>query len=101
VEILETTVRKRTVFSFTLNNGFTETISIPHDEEVTEEFADGRKTVTYFLNGVTKGIYRTREESLTDGSFITIRTLTLPDQNDREIFLNADPTTTITQTDGE
>jgi len=100
-EILETTVRKRTVFSFTLNNGFTETISIPHDEEVTEEFADGRKTVTYFLNGVTKGIYRTREESLTDGSFITIRTLTLPDQNDREIFLNADPTTTITQTDGE
>ena len=89
---------KTSVFTFINGNGQEEQISIQHTDEQVIELSDGRTSVTYMLNGVTTGIYRTRQET---GVFteqtVTIRSLTIPRQNNRQIAVIGEPMTTETQ----
>jgi hypothetical protein len=86
---------KTSVFAFINGNGDQEEIEVKHTDEQVIELSDGRTSVTYMLNGATTGIYRTREET---GAFteqtVTIRSLTIPRQNNRQIAVIGEPMTT-------
>lgn len=93
---------KTSAFTYVNGNGEREQISIEHTDEHVTEKPDGRKSVTYFKNGVVTGIYRTRKET---GGFteqtVTVRSLIIPQQNNKQITVIEEPTTINEQADGE
>jgi hypothetical protein len=83
-------ILKISVFTFINGNGQEEQISIQHTEEQVIELSDGRTSVTYFENGVVRGIYRKRNE-LTPFGVRTEMTLEIPRENNRKVTVIGEP----------